>query len=175
MPFQCEYDQPEGPQKSIRGRDIALRFSFSSLPSIGEYKAKIKGLNGGHPMTLPETSTGSKELALGHCFARKFAAGRNFERSADVIYSNPRYDGGRFTLSPQERPPFLLRPMLTHRIFLQTVVCSGSARLNRVRSRPASFLSFRVLWRRGLRQRQQLRSKCPREFLLREPSGEPSP
>ena len=22
------------------------------------------------------------------------------------MYSNPRYDGGRFTLSPQERPPF---------------------------------------------------------------------
>ena len=36
--------------------------------------------------------------------------GENFYNPAAtrvVIYSNPRYDGGRFTLSPQERPPFL--------------------------------------------------------------------
>src|SRR5277367_3423948 len=39
-----------------------------------------------------------------------------------VIYSNPRYDGGRFTLSPQKRPPFPLSPRKCPR----TEQCSSS-------------------------------------------------
>src|ERR1700679_4353411 len=40
--------------------------------------------------------------------SRYFGSSRNLNQAESVIYSNPRYDGGRFTLSPQKRPPLLL-------------------------------------------------------------------
>jgi hypothetical protein len=40
--------------------------------------------------------------------SRYFGSARNLTQAGSVIYSNPRYDGGRFTLSPQKRPPLLV-------------------------------------------------------------------
>ena len=71
--------------------------------SIGEYKAKIKSLLKPVFTYIYIAKGGPKEL-VGNF--KKFGAGSNLPVAESVIYSNPRYDGGRFTLSPQKRPPF---------------------------------------------------------------------
>jgi hypothetical protein len=49
----------------------------------------------------------SEVAPKGHLTEEIFAPRRNLAASESVMYANPRYDGGRFTLSPQKRPPFL--------------------------------------------------------------------
>ena len=54
--------------------------------------------------------------------SRNLGTSGNLALARSVKYTNPRYDGGRFTLSPQKRPPFL-SPFVTLRKRFQTEVC----------------------------------------------------
>jgi len=97
---------------------MASWFSFSSLFSIGEYKAKIKcrptsTLRCLHLDSVAQRANGKDQVFLGRRVT--------YARAEALSISNPRYDGGRFTLSPKERPPLLFLPcgLLTGNSFKQ--------------------------------------------------------
>src|SRR5579871_4601459 len=85
MPFQCSYNQPEGPQCNVWGRGMAapvllLFFAFEySGPSTRNQADIFFGLS-------------------------------NLSNELFVLYLNPRYDGGRFRLSPQKASAFYFFP-----------------------------------------------------------------
>jgi hypothetical protein len=79
--------------------------------SLGEYKAKVKGRKTRSVYIRLQMARVAQNGQAKK--PKEFELTRNLTAAKSVMYSNPRYDGGRFTLSPQKRPPLLLLTRLS--------------------------------------------------------------